>query len=660
MERVGRLKLVLWTLVGLAAAVATVRFLFGLGSTTHLSDSTPWGFWVGFDVMSGVALAAGGFVVTATVYIFKLEKFHVIVRPAVLTAFLGYVAVVVGLLFDLGLPWNMWHLTIYWNPHSPLFEVGWCVMLYLTVLALEFFPVPTEELSALRRFRLALIKLRTPLVIVGIALSTLHQSSLGSLFLIMPYRLHPLWYSPVLPALFLVSAVALGLNMVVFESHFTAYLYRRKPETALLSRLGTPARWVLILYLGLRFGDLALRGQLHYLVGREWQVNLFWIEIALMAIVPLVLLSMAQFRRQSNWQWATAAFAVLGIVLNRIDVGGLADLSRGNRLYIPGWAEIVVSLGIVAAATLVFLFMIERFNIWEQRPADPQADPRKLPEFSKVDFTWLGSPAIAGRVKYSLAFVLAASFGFFFLGNPRTASLGTVPIPAHRARGDLGYVEGYRNRGPQSGGVPQLASLRAAPQASANQEGVLYLDADLTGWGVSFYHQREVDRNGGQKSCVLCHHMNMPRDRNSGCYECHRDMYLTTDSFQHDWHASASGANLACVECHEKPYARTAEHVKNCEGCHKDLIPKGATIKINNNYVAVSYVDAMHKLCIDCHAEVAAKENKPDVARCAECHKGRLNYADSRNLIYGQHALAGRLLVLPPPTVKELDLLMMK
>ena len=151
MNRVRKLKLALWTLVGLAASVAAARFLFGLGATTNLTDANPWGVWVGFDVMGGVALAAGGFIVTATVYIFRLERFHAVVRPAVLTAFLGYLAVAVGLLFDLGLPWNIWHMMVYWNPHSPLFEVGWCVMLYLTVLTLEFFPVPAEEFPRLRQ-----------------------------------------------------------------------------------------------------------------------------------------------------------------------------------------------------------------------------------------------------------------------------------------------------------------------------------------------------------------------------------------------------------------------------------------------------------------------------------------------------------------------------
>lgn len=617
MERVGRLKLILWMLVGLAAAVATARFIFGLGAVTHLSDAMPWGLWVGFDVMCGVALAAGGFVVTASVYIFKLEKFHSIVRPAVLTAFLGYLAVVVGLLFDLGLPWNIWHLMIYWNPHSPLFEVGWCVMLYLSVLTLEFFPVPAEEFSALARVRRFLIRLRIPLVILGIALSTLHQSSLGSLFLIMPYRLYPLWYSPILPVLFFVSAVGLGLMMVIFENHFTAWLYRRKPETELLGPLGSAARWVLILYLALRFGDLLVRGELRYLMSGAWQVKVFWLEIALMAIIPLVLLSMPQSQLQRHWQWATATVAVAGVVLNRIDVGGLVDLSRGSRLYVPRWTEIAVSVGIVAAATLVFLFMIEHFKVWEERPADPEADPRKLPEFQKVDSTWLGTPRLAARTKYSLAFILVAAVSFSFLGNPRAASLGATLTPVHRARGGE----------------------------------VLYIDANLDGYGVTFFHQREIDRNGGKQSCMICHHMNLPRDTNSGCYECHRDMYLPSDAFRHDWHASPNGARLACMECHPAGQVRSAAGAKPCANCHKDLIPQGATIKITS-YTATAYVDAMHALCIGCHAKVAAKENRPDVARCEECHKGNLNFSEAENLLYRRRALAGRGVVLPPVVSK--------
>ena len=610
MHRVHRLKLILWVVVGLASAVAAARFVMGLGATTNLSDATPWGLWIGFDVMGGVALAAGGFIMTAAVYIFKLDRLHAVVRPAVLTAFLGYVAVAVGLLFDLGLPWNIWHMIVFWNPHSPLFEVGWCVMLYLTVLTLEFFPVPAEDFSALARVRRFLLKARLPLVILGIGLSTLHQSSLGSLFLIMPYRLHPLWYSPILPLLFLVSAIGLGMMMVTFESHFTAWLYRRKPESEALALLAGGVRWVLALYLAIRFTDLALRGQLRYAVSTGWQTALFWFEILVMAVVPAILLSVPRLRRTREGQWAAAALGVFGVVLNRIDVGGLAHLARGNPVYWPAWTEVALSAGVVAAATLAFLFLVERFRVWEQRPADPASDPLTLPEFDKVGMTWLGVPAVAGRTVYSLGFVFAASVGFALLVPQPAATRGIDPQPVQRARG-----------GP-----------------------TLWIDGNLNGFGVAFPHEQIQKRLGGDQSCVKCHHMNLPRDRNSGCYECHRDMYLAADAFRHDWHASPVGGRLACRQCHDPGLPRAAAGAKPCTACHQDLIPAGATIPVKQ-YRAAGYVQAMHQLCINCHTQLAKRDGKPDFARCATCHKERRSVTDARDL--AARPDAGRGILLP-------------
>ena len=610
MSRVQRLKFILWTVVGLAAAVGAARFTLGLGATTNLSDATPWGVWIGFDVMGGVALAAGGFIMAAAVYIFRLERLRPVVRPAVLTAFLGYSAVAVGLLFDLGLPWNIWHMIVFWNPHSPLFEVGWCVMLYLTVLALEFFPVPAEEFSALARARRFLIRLRMPLVILGIGLSTLHQSSLGSLFLIMPYRLHPLWYSPLLPLLFLVSAIALGMMMVTFESHTTAYLYRRNPETGALASLGGAARWVLLLYLALRFGDLAARGQLAHLGAAEWQAGFFWFEIAVMAGVPIILLSIPRVRGSREGQWTAASLGVFGVVLNRIDVGGLMHLGRGNQLYVPAWTEIAVSAGVVSAATLAFLFVVERFRVWEERPADPEADPLKLPEFDRVGTTWLGVPAVAARTVYSLAFVVAASLGFALLSPQPAASRGIDPQPVRRARGGE----------------------------------TLWIDGNLDGFGVSFPHDKIASRLGGAGSCVECHHMNLPRDKNSACAECHSDMYLATDAFRHDWHASASGGRQACRQCHAADQPRSAASAKTCASCHKDLIPAGALIRVKQ-YRAAGYAAAMHELCIGCHARRVRQEGHPEFARCATCHKERRSILDAH--ASALPALAGRGVLLP-------------
>jgi len=609
MTRVRRLKFILWLVAGLAAAVAVARFVYGLGVTTNLSDATPWGLWVGFD-LSAVAVAAGGFVLTATVYIFKLERFHKIVRLGVLAAFVLYLSFVAILLFELGLPWRIWHMVVYWNVHSPLFEVGWCVMLYTGVLVLEFFPTPAEEFPRLAKLRALLIKARMPLVILGIGLSTMHQSSLGSLFLIMPYRLHPLWYTPILPLLFLISAIALGLLMVIFENHFTAYFFRREPETATLADLGGAARWLLVSYAIIRLGDLALRGSSRYLAAPGWPAMLFWLEIATITVVPAVLLSLPRLRRSVQGQWLAASAGVFGVVLNRVDVGGLAHLGHGNELYVPAWTEIVISAGIVAAAALAFLFVIERFRIWEQRPADPDADPAALPKFDRVGTTWLGEPAIAGRTVYSLAFVAAAAVGFALIESQPVDGRGIVPQPVHRARGG----------------------------------DTLWIDGNLNGYGVAFPHAKIEARLGGEASCVKCHHMNVPRDRNSGCYECHRDMYLTTDASRHDWHASPDGGRLACRDCHDSSRPRTALVSKKCDYCHKNLVPQGATIQVKN-YKSVGYVQAMHALCIDCHVNLAKQTGKPEFARCATCHKERRARVDAPEL--AERERIGRGMLLP-------------
>ncbi|MCK4371640.1 MAG: polysulfide reductase NrfD, partial [candidate division Zixibacteria bacterium] len=215
MNRLDVFKSVLWTLTGLAIATAITRFIFGLGAVSNLSDSTPWGIWKGLSVVPGIALAAGGFVVTAVIYILKREEFHRYAKVAVLIAFLGYLSAATALVVELGLPWLVWQPVIYWQFHSALFEVSWCVMLYLGVLLLEFLPVPLEEtgwFAGLRRF---LTKYKLVLVFLGIMISSLHQSSLGTLFLITPEKLHPLWYSALLPIEFLISAIAVGPLVVI-------------------------------------------------------------------------------------------------------------------------------------------------------------------------------------------------------------------------------------------------------------------------------------------------------------------------------------------------------------------------------------------------------------------------------------------------------------
>jgi len=275
-----------------AGAYATyLRMHDGLGGVTNLNDQFPWGIWIGFDVLCGVGLAAGGFTLVAVVHIFNIERYRPILRPAILTAFLGYVLVVVALLFDLGRPERIWHPLVMWNPHSVMFEVAWCVMLYTAVVALEFAPAVFERLGWAKP--LGWLKLiSVPLMIVGVILSTLHQSSLGTLYLIVPNKLDALWYTPMLPIFFYLSAICVGLAMTIFESWHSSRAFGRALELPLAAGLARVLAVLLMTFLFVRFLDLQQRGVLPLVWKNRTESWLFGLEIALLAI-PAVLL----FRR---------------------------------------------------------------------------------------------------------------------------------------------------------------------------------------------------------------------------------------------------------------------------------------------------------------------------------------------------------------------------
>ena len=279
-------------LIALLAFILVRRYTMGIGAISNLSDEMPWGLWIGFDLLCGVALGAGGFTVTAVVYIFHLKNYQSMSRPAVLTAFLGYIIVVMALLVDLGRPWNIWHPLVFWNPHSVMFEVGWCVILYTTVLFLEFVPMVFERIGWTRQMQWMHKHLTQGLVIAGVLLSTMHQSSLGTLYVIAPHKLHPLWYSPILPILFFISAIGLGLSMVIAESIVSSWLYKKEIEKDLLGGLAKAASYVLGLYAIVRLGDLASSGKLSQMVSGSWEGNLFVFELLVSTIIPAVLFAM--------------------------------------------------------------------------------------------------------------------------------------------------------------------------------------------------------------------------------------------------------------------------------------------------------------------------------------------------------------------------------
>ena len=352
---------------------AFVRYSRGLGAVSNLSDQSPWGVWIGFDCLCGIMLAAGGFCISGAVYLFKIERLHSIVRPTILTAFLGYSLFIVGLLVDLGRPWYIWHLTVYMNPHSAMFEVGWCVMLYTTVLLFEFLP------SVLERFKLtwalrAVKGMMPVLVVAGVLLSTLHQSSLGSLYLIMRGKLHPFWYTPALPFFFFGSAIAVGLAMTIFESTQSAKVFGKHLELPVLVELGGAllvALWVNAL---LRFEDYFHRGMLAKIVQPSYESYFLWLELTLAFLIPITMLSFKKVRLSPNGLYLASLSTILGFVTNRLNVAitGL-DTWSGHR-YVPKWTELMITVSIIAMGFFLFSMAVRYLPIFEPAPG------RALPE----------------------------------------------------------------------------------------------------------------------------------------------------------------------------------------------------------------------------------------------------------------------------------------
>jgi Ni/Fe-hydrogenase subunit HybB-like protein len=375
---------ILLALMGIAVIVAMIRYLFGIGAISDLSYSYPWGFWISFDLFTGVAISSGGFLMAGLVYILQIDEFKPLLRPSVLTAFLGYIMVAVALLVDLGHPERIWYMMIHWNHTSVLLEIGICVMSYLTVLAIEFSPVVFEGIR-MNKIAHFIHKFIIPFVILGVVLSTLHQSSLGSLLLIQPAKLHPLWWTPILPILFFISAIAIGLGMIILESSLSSRYFKRGLESKLLEKLAKATPFVLIVYLAIKFGELIYNGELNYLFASGTMSILFWVEILLSSLVPIAWFSFRRNRENPNRLLLGAVIMLTGMILNRFDVSWFAvkhpdPLSylptfMSNVHYIPTLPEISVSLGIISAGILAFGLAVKYLPVFESEHEVPPEVP---------------------------------------------------------------------------------------------------------------------------------------------------------------------------------------------------------------------------------------------------------------------------------------------
>jgi len=347
---------------------AIYRLFFGLGAATNLNDLWPWGIWIGIDVLGGVALAAGGFVIAGAVYILNWKKYKIIVRPALLNAFFGYVVAALSISLDIGRSFRIWHPMVMWQVNSIMFIVAIHVVLYTSTLATESSPMLFEKLGWKRALNIV-NKIMVPVVLFGVLLSTLHQSSLGAVYLIAPSKLSPLWYSNALPSLFLISAVMLALSMVSFETILSSRAFHHELPVEVLKGL---ARGTLIVgggYLAIKLIDLARGPGIGLALNGSFLSNLWLLEMGVGVALPLILLSFRSIRTDINRIFVVNILVILGVMLNRVNVGifGVAEYATGaGGDYFPSFIELMVTAAMVAFAVLGFKVCAKYLNLYPE------------------------------------------------------------------------------------------------------------------------------------------------------------------------------------------------------------------------------------------------------------------------------------------------------
>jgi Ni/Fe-hydrogenase subunit HybB-like protein len=557
---------VLWSLAFAGAVAMVLRLAYGLGATTHLTDSVPWGLWKILNMVAGVALSTGGFTLGLLVYVLKIERFSPLVKPAILIAFLGYGSSCFALFLDIGLPQRIWHPLVMWNARSFLFEVAWCVMLYFTVTVVELSP------TILERFRMGKVahflhQIAPAVVIVGISLSSLHHSSLGSLFLVTPQRLHPLWFSPRLPFFFILSAMGAGMMVVVLAKMLYARWYdpasvfpspagsapvpssgsdtAGPPHLTMVRQLASIAAGVLALYLVLKIADLFATGAWIALAAGTWESWLYVAELLVTAVVPVALMIAPRTRRSPAGIALAAASAAVGMMLNRLDAGVFGYFRDAGKVYFPSLAEWALSLGIIAAASLLFLKLSESTSIFDERWIERGNTARRFTStFDAFSHVWRGSTT-GGYRRISLNAVVVNPIAWVALYPPYRSKEGQAARP---------------------------------PMGLDAQRVNLEIGGEQPRMAVVFRHAAHEQRNGGPRSCNKGHHLSLPGDHATACVRCHRQMEAPAQIFNHVSHFDAVAkkeklggpvpGNRSCAVCHRAEEPRSASTAKACQECH--------------------------------------------------------------------------------------------
>ncbi len=365
-------------------AIGLYRFYVGLGPTTNLTKAFPWGIWISFD-LSTVALSGGAFTLAALVYVFQFEDLHVATRPTVLAGLLGYSSVLVILLADLGRWDRFYNVFLHPNVSSALLEVSWCIAAYSLILLYELSPVFLEN-SRFKWLLPTIKRFTVPIVIVGVTLSTMHQSSLGTMFVIMSPRLNPLWYSMLLPVFFLISSLASGISLVIAGANISYWMFGRSLKTKTLSKLAWFLPWLLGFYLVMKFGELLIAGELGLLFEGGIYTVLFWTEIIVGVVIPIILFAFKQVRFSRQISLFGALLIMGGVILNRFDVTWFGMKPVPGQFYSPHWMEVAILVGVVAGVVMVYSLIARFFPVYEETVAysEPSVEAKHLDKMPLV------------------------------------------------------------------------------------------------------------------------------------------------------------------------------------------------------------------------------------------------------------------------------------
>ncbi len=351
LEGLPRFVYILAVIAALGMSAGLYRLYAGLNDTTNLSTVFPWGLWISFD-LTNVAFSGAAFTLSMLVYIFHMHDLHAAVRPTVLFGLLGYSSVLVILFFDLGRWDRFWHFLVYPNLSSALFEVSWCIAIYSGILTFEFLPIILDKFKNAKISKFV-EKITVGMVIAGITLSSMHQSSLGSLFVIQIHRLHPLWYSMMQPEFFLVSSMAAGISTIIIGSYVSIWMFKQTLSEKIIEKLGSFVPWIFGLYLLMKLGDLILGSKLELLF-TSGILSVLYVAELLLTLAAIIWFSIKKLRSTRKNAVNGALIIAAGIVLNRFDVTWFAMKSLDGSFYFPSLIEIALVVGVACGLIVVY------------------------------------------------------------------------------------------------------------------------------------------------------------------------------------------------------------------------------------------------------------------------------------------------------------------